>query len=107
ICYLDLIISIMFTYIFCLILPELFELVMEGAYGCILGTLFCSVQIFEVLGCADEFKARLASYKLEGDVLNSWKAFKQAKGGETYVATLSWKDFCDIFFLQYFSRSEQ
>ncbi|GKF06312.1 hypothetical protein Tco_0036980, partial [Tanacetum coccineum] len=23
-------------------------------------------KIFEVLGCADEFKARLASYKLEG-----------------------------------------
>ncbi|GJW93572.1 putative reverse transcriptase domain-containing protein [Tanacetum coccineum] len=99
-----------------------------GAYGCILGTLFRSVQmvgirgstlefsspafeaavqravdallpglttrltneirqngaggidaenwiahiekIFEILGCADEFKARLASYKLEGDALN-------------------------------------
>ncbi|GKC94814.1 zinc finger, CCHC-type, retrotransposon gag domain protein, partial [Tanacetum coccineum] len=64
-------------------------------------------KIFEVLGCADEFKARLASYKFEGDALNWWKAFKQAKGGETYVATLSWKDFCDIFFLQYFPRSEQ
>ncbi|GKB36098.1 putative reverse transcriptase domain-containing protein [Tanacetum coccineum] len=64
-------------------------------------------KIFEVLGCADEFKARLASYKLEGDALNWWKVFKQAKGGETYVATLSWKDFCDIFFLQYFPRSEQ
>ncbi|GJR38720.1 putative reverse transcriptase domain-containing protein [Tanacetum coccineum] len=64
-------------------------------------------KIFEVLGCADEFKARLASYKLERDALNWWKAFKQAKGGETYVATLSWKDFRDIFFLQYFPRSEQ
>ncbi|GJT99026.1 putative reverse transcriptase domain-containing protein [Tanacetum coccineum] len=64
-------------------------------------------KIFEVLGCADEFKARLASYKLEGDTLNWWKAFKQAKGGKTYVATLSWKDFRDIFFLQYFPRSEQ
>ncbi|GJT72807.1 zinc finger, CCHC-type, retrotransposon gag domain protein [Tanacetum coccineum] len=50
---------------------------------------------------------RLASYKLEGDTLNWWKAFKQAKGGETYVATLSWKDFRDIFFLKYFIRSEQ
>ncbi|GJR30533.1 zinc finger, CCHC-type, retrotransposon gag domain protein [Tanacetum coccineum] len=38
-------------------------------------------KIFEVLGCADEFKARLASYKLEGDDLNWWKAFKQAKRG--------------------------
>nr|GEV19987.1 zinc finger, CCHC-type, retrotransposon Gag domain protein [Tanacetum cinerariifolium] len=64
-------------------------------------------KIFEVLGCADEFKARLESYKLEGDALNLWKAFKQAKRGQTYVATLSWKDFCNIFFLQYFPRSEQ
>ncbi|GJT99653.1 putative reverse transcriptase domain-containing protein [Tanacetum coccineum] len=62
-------------------------------------------KIFEVLGCADELKARLASYKFEGDALNWWKAFKQAKGGETYVATLSWKDFRDIFFLQYFPRT--
>nr|GEW64174.1 putative reverse transcriptase domain-containing protein [Tanacetum cinerariifolium] len=50
-----------------------------------------------VLGCADEFKARLASYKFEGDALNWWKAFKQAKGGEAYVATLSWKDFREAF----------
>ncbi|GKD37945.1 retrotransposon protein, putative, ty3-gypsy subclass, partial [Tanacetum coccineum] len=64
-------------------------------------------KIFEVLGCADEFKARLASYKFEGDALNWWKDFKQAKGGETYMATLSWKDFRDIFFLQYFPRSKQ
>ncbi|GJU42039.1 zinc finger, CCHC-type, retrotransposon gag domain protein [Tanacetum coccineum] len=64
-------------------------------------------KIFEILRCANEFKARLASYKLEGDALNWWKDFKQAKGGDTYVATLSWKDFCDIFFLQYFPRSEQ
>nr|GFD08783.1 zinc finger, CCHC-type, retrotransposon Gag domain protein [Tanacetum cinerariifolium] len=60
-----------------------------------------------LLGCADEFKARLASYKFEGDALNWWKAFKQANGGEAYVVTLSWKDFCEAFFLQYFSRSEQ
>ncbi|GJS07587.1 reverse transcriptase domain-containing protein [Tanacetum coccineum] len=43
---------------------------------------------------------RLSSYKLEGDALNWWKAFKQAKEGETYVATLSWTDFHDIIFLQ-------
>nr|GEW36117.1 zinc finger, CCHC-type, retrotransposon Gag domain protein [Tanacetum cinerariifolium] len=49
----------------------------------------------------------LASYKFEGDALNWWKAFKQAKGGEAYVETLSWKDFREAFFLQYFPRSEQ
>ncbi|GJW83559.1 hypothetical protein Tco_0156704 [Tanacetum coccineum] len=37
-------------------------------------------KIFEVLGCANEVKARLASYKSEGDARNWWKAFKQAKG---------------------------
>nr|GFC46237.1 zinc finger, CCHC-type, retrotransposon Gag domain protein [Tanacetum cinerariifolium] len=60
-----------------------------------------------VLGCADEFKARLASYKFKGDTLNWWKASKQAKGGKAYVATLSWKEFCEAFFLQYFSRFVQ
>nr|GFB14477.1 hypothetical protein [Tanacetum cinerariifolium] len=59
------------------------------------------------LGCADEFKARLDSYKFEGDDLNWWNAFKQAKGGEAYVATLSWNDFRKAFFLQCFPRSEQ
>nr|GEU72162.1 zinc finger, CCHC-type, retrotransposon Gag domain protein [Tanacetum cinerariifolium] len=61
-------------------------------------------KLFEVLGCVDEFKARLASYKFEGDALNWWKAFKQAKGGEASVATLSWKDFREAFFLQYILR---
>nr|GFC96942.1 zinc finger, CCHC-type, retrotransposon Gag domain protein [Tanacetum cinerariifolium] len=64
-------------------------------------------KLFDVLGCVDEFKARLASYKFEGDALNWLKAFKQAKGGEAYVATLSWKDFRGAFFLQYFLWSEQ
>ncbi|GKC91131.1 zinc finger, CCHC-type, retrotransposon gag domain protein [Tanacetum coccineum] len=50
---------------------------------------------------------RLASYNLEGDALSWWKAVKQVKGGETYVATLPWKDFRKLFFLQYFPRSEQ
>ncbi|GKG52683.1 hypothetical protein Tco_0549795, partial [Tanacetum coccineum] len=31
-------------------------------------------KLFEVLGCADKYKARLASYKLEGNALNWWKA---------------------------------
>nr|GEX18973.1 hypothetical protein [Tanacetum cinerariifolium] len=64
-------------------------------------------KLFEVLGCADEFKARLASDKFKGNALNWWKAFKQAKGGEAYVVTLSWKDFHEAFFLKYFLRSEQ
>ncbi|GJV99706.1 putative reverse transcriptase domain-containing protein [Tanacetum coccineum] len=64
-------------------------------------------KIFEVLGCGDQFKARLATYKLEGDAHSWWRAYKQAKGGDAYVATLSWNDFCDIFFLQYFPYSKK
>nr|GEX79901.1 hypothetical protein [Tanacetum cinerariifolium] len=50
---------------------------------------------------------RLASYKFKGDALSWCKAFKQAKGGEAYVTTLSWTDFCEIFFLKYFPMSER
>ncbi|GKD00515.1 zinc finger, CCHC-type, retrotransposon gag domain protein [Tanacetum coccineum] len=64
-------------------------------------------KIFEVLGCDDQFKARLVTYKLEGDAHSWWMAYKQAKGGDAYVATLSWNDFRDIFFLQYFPYSEK
>ncbi|GJU12945.1 putative reverse transcriptase domain-containing protein [Tanacetum coccineum] len=37
-------------------------------------------KIFEVLGCGDQFKARLATYKLEGDAHSWWRAYKQTKG---------------------------
>ncbi|GKA68238.1 zinc finger, CCHC-type, retrotransposon gag domain protein [Tanacetum coccineum] len=65
------------------------------------------IHIFEVLGCDDQFKARLATYKLEGDAHSWWRAYKQAKGGDAYVTTLSWNDFRDIFFLQYFPYLEK
>ncbi|GJX31387.1 putative reverse transcriptase domain-containing protein [Tanacetum coccineum] len=45
-------------------------------------------KIFKVLGCDDQFKARLATYKLEGDAYSWWMAYMQAKGGDAYVATL-------------------
>ncbi|GKG04602.1 zinc finger, CCHC-type, retrotransposon gag domain protein, partial [Tanacetum coccineum] len=64
-------------------------------------------KIFEVLGCDDQFKARLATYKLERDAYSWWRAYNQAKGGDVYVETLSWNDFRAIFFLQYFLRLEQ
>nr|GEU86707.1 putative reverse transcriptase domain-containing protein [Tanacetum cinerariifolium] len=64
-------------------------------------------KIVEVLGCGDQFKARLATYKLEGDAHSWWRAYKQAKGGDTYVATLPWNDFRDIFFLRYFPYFEK
>nr|GEY53354.1 hypothetical protein [Tanacetum cinerariifolium] len=64
-------------------------------------------KIFEVLGCGDQFKARLATYKLEGDAHSWWRAYTQAKGGDAYVASLSWNNFRDIFFLQYFPYFEK
>ncbi|GKE48200.1 hypothetical protein Tco_1479458 [Tanacetum coccineum] len=39
------------------------------------------IHIYEVLGYGDQFKARLATYKLEGDAHSWWRAYKQAKGG--------------------------
>nr|GFC40687.1 zinc finger, CCHC-type, retrotransposon Gag domain protein [Tanacetum cinerariifolium] len=37
-------------------------------------------KIFDVMGCEDDFKTRLAVYKFEGNALAWWKAYKQAKG---------------------------
>ncbi|KAD5960775.1 hypothetical protein E3N88_12247 [Mikania micrantha] len=64
-------------------------------------------KIFEVLGVADQYKVRLATYKLEDDAQTWWEGFKQAKGGETYVAALAWADFRTIFYDKYFSTADQ
>ncbi|GJU39626.1 putative reverse transcriptase domain-containing protein [Tanacetum coccineum] len=64
-------------------------------------------KIFDVMGCDDVFKARLAVYKFEGDALAWWKAYKQAKGGDAWILTLSWANFKELFFLQFFPRAEQ
>nr|GFD01089.1 zinc finger, CCHC-type, retrotransposon Gag domain protein [Tanacetum cinerariifolium] len=39
-------------------------------------------KIFDVMGCEDAFKTRLAVYKFEGNALAWWKSYKQAKGGD-------------------------
>nr|GFC59963.1 zinc finger, CCHC-type, retrotransposon Gag domain protein [Tanacetum cinerariifolium] len=41
-------------------------------------------KIFDVMGCEDAFKTRLAVYKFEGNALTWWKAYKQAKGGDAW-----------------------
>ncbi|PWA36435.1 zinc finger, CCHC-type, Retrotransposon gag domain protein [Artemisia annua] len=48
---------------------------------------------------------QVTSWKLIA--LSWWKAHKQAKRGDEYVATLTWNEFRDIFFLHYFPQSEQ
>nr|GFA29054.1 hypothetical protein [Tanacetum cinerariifolium] len=63
-------------------------------------------KIFDVMGCEDAFKTRLAVYKFEGDALAWWKASKQAKGGDVWLITVTWADFKELFFLQFFPRAE-
>ncbi|GKA04964.1 zinc finger, CCHC-type, retrotransposon gag domain protein [Tanacetum coccineum] len=52
-------------------------------------------------------RRQLAVYKFEGDALAWWKAYKQAKGGDAWVLTLTWAAFKELFFLQFFPRAEQ
>ncbi|GJX20281.1 hypothetical protein Tco_0222958 [Tanacetum coccineum] len=53
-------------------------------------------KIFDVMDCNDVFKTRLAVYKFEGDALAWWKAYKQAKGGDAWVLTLTWAAFKEL-----------
>nr|GEZ65993.1 hypothetical protein [Tanacetum cinerariifolium] len=64
-------------------------------------------KIFDVMDCEDAFKTRLAMYKFEGNALAWWKAYKQAKGGDAWLITVTWADFKKLFFLQFFPRAEQ
>nr|GEX71210.1 putative reverse transcriptase domain-containing protein [Tanacetum cinerariifolium] len=43
----------------------------------------------------------------EGNALAWWKAYKQAKGGDAWLITVTWADFKKLFFLQFFPRAEQ
>nr|GFA55593.1 putative reverse transcriptase domain-containing protein [Tanacetum cinerariifolium] len=64
-------------------------------------------KIFDVMGCEDAFTTRLAVYKFEGNALAWWKAYKQAKGGDAWLITVTWAEFKKLFFLQFFPRAEQ
>nr|GFD13647.1 zinc finger, CCHC-type, retrotransposon Gag domain protein [Tanacetum cinerariifolium] len=64
-------------------------------------------KIFDVMGCEDAFKTRLVVYKFEGNALAWWKAYKQAKGGDAWLITVTWAEFKMLFFLQFFPRAEQ
>nr|GEY93813.1 hypothetical protein [Tanacetum cinerariifolium] len=59
------------------------------------------------LKARDAFKTRLAVYKFEGNELAWWKAYKQAKGSDAWLITVTWADFKKLFFLQFFPRAEQ
>nr|GEY24254.1 hypothetical protein [Tanacetum cinerariifolium] len=64
-------------------------------------------KIFDVMGCDDAFKTRLAVYKFKGNALAWWNAYKQAKGGDAWLITVTWAEFKKFFFLQFFPRAEQ
>nr|GEZ91509.1 hypothetical protein [Tanacetum cinerariifolium] len=48
-----------------------------------------------------------ATAPFEGDALAWWKAYKQAKGGDVWLITVTWEEFKELFFLQFFPRAEQ
>nr|GFA81567.1 hypothetical protein [Tanacetum cinerariifolium] len=48
-----------------------------------------------------------ATAPFEGNAFAWWKAYKQAKGGDAWLITVTWADFKKLFFLQFFSRAEQ
>nr|GEW88322.1 hypothetical protein [Tanacetum cinerariifolium] len=49
----------------------------------------------------------LAVYKFEGHALAWWKAYKKAKDGDVWLIIVTWAEFKELFFLQFFSRAEQ
>nr|GEZ35101.1 zinc finger, CCHC-type, retrotransposon Gag domain protein [Tanacetum cinerariifolium] len=57
-------------------------------------------KIFDVMGCEDAFKTRLAVNKFEGNAMAWWEAYKQAKGGDAGLVTVTWAEFKKLFFLQ-------
>ncbi|GJW08464.1 putative nucleotidyltransferase, ribonuclease H [Tanacetum coccineum] len=65
-------------------------------------------KLFQVLGCPDNFKTRLAAFKLEGDALSWWKAHLRTQvGGDAFADTCTWVAFREIFYNRYFPSSEQ
>ncbi|GJY02764.1 hypothetical protein Tco_0360916, partial [Tanacetum coccineum] len=56
-------------------------------------------KLFQVLGCPDNFKTRLAAFKLEGDALSWWKAHLRTQvGGDAFADTCTWVAFREIFY---------
>ncbi|KAM0049060.1 putative retrotransposon gag domain-containing protein [Helianthus debilis subsp. tardiflorus] len=64
-------------------------------------------KIFGVLGVPEQYKVRLATYKLEDDAQTWWEGYKQVKGGDDFDANLSWVNFRTIFYDKYFSTADK
>ncbi|GJT38625.1 hypothetical protein Tco_0938490 [Tanacetum coccineum] len=75
---------------------------MRGGDAVPMGFMFGS----KVLGCPDNFKTRLAAFKLEGDALSWWKAHLRTQvGGDAFADTCTWVAFREIFYNRYFPAS--
>ncbi|GJV83367.1 zinc finger, CCHC-type, retrotransposon gag domain protein, partial [Tanacetum coccineum] len=62
-------------------------------------------KLFQVLGCPDNFKTRLAAFKLEGDALSWWKAHLRTQvGGDAFADTCTWVAFREIFYNSWIER---
>ncbi|GJZ71062.1 hypothetical protein Tco_0634913 [Tanacetum coccineum] len=56
-------------------------------------------KLFQVLGCPDNIKTRLAAFKLEGDALSWWKAHLRTQvGGDAFADACTWVAFREIFY---------
>ncbi|XP_024965970.1 uncharacterized protein LOC112506183 [Cynara cardunculus var. scolymus] len=64
-------------------------------------------KIFRVLGCPDHIRVELAIYKLEGDAYCWWHVWKQAHTGVVDIGSLTWEEFKELFYQQYFSNSDK
>ncbi|PWA59248.1 zinc finger, CCHC-type, Retrotransposon gag domain protein [Artemisia annua] len=54
-------------------------------------------KLFQVISCPDGVKARLAAFKFDGDALNWWTSYVQAKG-DGFVETCTWAAFREAFY---------
>jgi hypothetical protein len=63
-------------------------------------------KLFQVIGCPDGVKARLAAFKFDGDALNWWTSYVQAKG-DGFVETCTWAAFREAFYKRFIPLSEQ
>ncbi|PWA56633.1 zinc finger, CCHC-type, Retrotransposon gag domain protein [Artemisia annua] len=63
-------------------------------------------KLFQVIGCPDGVKARLAAFKFDGDTLNWWTSYVQAKG-DGFVETCTWAAFREAFYKRFIPLLEQ
>ncbi|GJZ94565.1 zinc finger, CCHC-type, retrotransposon gag domain protein [Tanacetum coccineum] len=64
-------------------------------------------KLFQVLGCPDNFKTRLAAFKLEGDALSWWKAHLVLGWSDAFAILYLGCFSCDLVHNRYFPSSEQ